>query len=408
MPTPEIAILQFPGSNCERESAMAVKRAKMHPQPIRWCENLDFNQFDGFVIVGGFSYEDRGRSGLIAAKDQLMSALKAQAAKGKPILGICNGAQILVESGLIPGAQNDALAMALTLNKREKKGMIEGTGFYNDWRHVKPMLPSKAKVFDRWCETPIHIPLAHAEGRFVMPESTFKKLKEAGASLWQYCDAQGQVDDEFPSNPNGSMHSLAAVSNISGNVLAMMPHPERTENGDVIFNAMRDYILSDEKVNYQSSSFDLAEPNLQEPLKLSGFQLIVKDTITDNACVSVQKAIEKMGLRVDLARYDFWAVDADESFKDQVCESYELFNPSKQSLVSALDSSSRYYLAIPDFDALGAHKCHNLQKLCDIDIKSIQYGTLWKVTAVSESDLEALLAEHIFANPYAERLVEYA
>lgn len=412
MPTPTIAVLQFPGSNCERESAMAIERAKMKATFVLWTSSEDLNQFDGFVIVGGFSYEDRGRSGLIAAKDPMMLAIKEQAALGKPILGICNGAQILVESGLVPGAQNNQLGMALTLNKRVKDGEVQGTGFYNDWRHVKPLAASKAEIFDRWCDAPINIPLAHGEGRFVMPDSIFEMLQSHGASLWQYCDQEGSVSDEFPVNPNGSMHSLAAVSNISGNVLAMMPHPERCEAGDVIFTAMRDYILSAEKpgaidvVNLPELS-DGPTYDLNTPMDLPGFQLIVKNMITDNTCVSVNKAVKKMGLNVELARYDFWAVDADESVKEQVCESYELFNPSKQMLVDKLVDNSQCFLATPDFDALGKHKCHNLKKLCGIDVKSVNHGVIWQVSGGSDQDIQTLLDEHVFANPFGERLFAY-
>src|SRR5437870_1035688 len=129
-----IGIIQFPGSNCERETMLAIKRAEMEPVEFLWNESRDkLREMDGYVIVGGFSYEDRGRAGIIAALDPVMQEIKAQSEKGKPILGICNGAQILVETGLVPGLADDVVGMALTDNKRMRDGIVLGTGYYNAW-----------------------------------------------------------------------------------------------------------------------------------------------------------------------------------------------------------------------------------------------------------------------------------
>src|SRR5579862_899572 len=114
-----IGVIQFPGSNCERETMLAIKRAGMQPIEFLWNEAKEkLNDMDGYVIVGGFSYEDRSRAGIIAALDPIMQEIKMQSEKGKPILGICNGAQILVETGLVPGLENNKIGMVLTENKR--------------------------------------------------------------------------------------------------------------------------------------------------------------------------------------------------------------------------------------------------------------------------------------------------
>src|SRR5580698_8373343 len=168
----QIAIVQFPGSNCERETMLAVKRAGMEPVEFLWNESREkLRDMAGYIIVGGFSYEDRSRAGIIAALDPVMQEIAEQSAKGKPVLGICNGAQILVETGLVPGLENNRLGMALSENKRIVDGKILGTGFYNSWIHMCSRAHDRNNAFTRYIskESILTVPIAHAEGRFVMP-----------------------------------------------------------------------------------------------------------------------------------------------------------------------------------------------------------------------------------------------
>ena len=159
-----IAIIQFPGSNCESESIRAVRQAGMEPVEFLW--NEDYNKlkdFAGYFIVGGFSYEDRSRAGIIAALDPVIKEIKAQSEKGKPVLGICNGAQILVESGLIPGIKNE-IQMALAPNINP---VI--SGYYNVWVNIKNNEDIGRCAFTRLIEKNevIPVPIAHGEGRFI-------------------------------------------------------------------------------------------------------------------------------------------------------------------------------------------------------------------------------------------------
>ena len=148
--TAAIGVIQFPGSNTERETELAIKRSRMDPIEILWNADPEkVESCDGYIITGGFSFEDRSRAGVIASLDPIMDLLKKEAKKGKPIFGICNGAQILVESGLVPGTGKDQTSIALTDNKRIKDGHVVGTGYYNTWAHLLVSVPSESTAFTR-------------------------------------------------------------------------------------------------------------------------------------------------------------------------------------------------------------------------------------------------------------------
>ena len=245
MKSPKIAVILFPGSNCELEALRAVKRSKMEPDLIRWNDtSKKLSSYDAFIIPGGFSYEDRGRSGVIASKDPIMNAVRKEALNGKPVLGICNGAQILVETGMIPGLNPEHLEMALAWNERIKKSpsgsKILGVGFYNDWVHIRHNSKPGRSPFTRFNpKILMQIPVAHGEGRFTTKDKTvLKNLIKNDQTLFRYCNSHGKFIDEFPVNPNGAMYNLAGVCNPEGNVMALMPHPERTIKGQPIFDSM--------------------------------------------------------------------------------------------------------------------------------------------------------------------------
>lgn len=176
-----IGLIQFPGSNCERETALAVQRVGMEPVEFLWNESLDkLRQLDGYILIGGFSYEDRSRAGIIAALDPVIHEIKVQSAIGKPVLGICNGAQILVESGLVPGLDDEEIRMALTENKRIVNGKIIGSGFYNAWAYMRLAENHQHNAFTRHLKPTdlIHLPIAHAQGRFLMPGPLLQEIEK--------------------------------------------------------------------------------------------------------------------------------------------------------------------------------------------------------------------------------------
>jgi phosphoribosylformylglycinamidine synthase len=209
-----VGILLFPGMNCENETSRALASVGVDAEIVRANEpGARLAAYDGYVLPGGFSYEDRIRAGAVAARHPAMEIVARASESGKPIAGICNGAQILLEAGLVPGLTPGRVEMALAWNDSGKR-----VGYYCDWRWV---------VGDLFPE-PVPLPFAHAEGRFVSQEGGVRReALQRGLVAARYCDAEGQVVPGWPVNPNGAWENAAALRNVAGNVVAIMPHPER-------------------------------------------------------------------------------------------------------------------------------------------------------------------------------------
>lgn len=417
-----IAIVQFPGSNCERETILAVKRAGMEPVEFLWNEAHEkLRTMDGYIIVGGFSYEDRSRAGIIAALDPVMLEIKAQSEAGKPILGICNGAQILVETGLVPGLENNKVGMVLTENKRVANGKILGTGYYNAWVHMRLGDEYQRNAFTRHL-TPkhiLHIPIAHGEGRFVMTPALLQEVKIQGLNVFQYCDAQGQIIDHFPVNPNGSVDNIAAIANKAGNVMAIMPHPERTLNGDPIFQSMRDYILDNalQRAEQVKQTVPLSyyprrieTPVYKKPAQTT--ECIVELMITDNHALTVQNTLRQHGLPVIVQRQVHWEIHCDSPETIQkIKQSGVLYNARKEMEVQPNNNTAAVYLVRAKEDLIGQQKRQTLQDHFSLrDIRAICHGVLWQFSSqdLTMTELqEKILQTNVVMNPYAHDCYRY-
>ena len=309
----KIGIIQFPGSNTERETMMACQRAGMEPVEFLWNMPKDnLSSLDGYIIVGGFSYEDRSRAGVIAALDPIIKKIKDQVHLGKPVLGICNGAQILIESGMVPGSDGDHLMIALTKNKQIKDEKVVGVGYYNCWANLLLSVSPELCAFtcDMNERETIKIPLAHGEGRFVMSDVLIKKLISNGQTVFRYCNEKSKTKHEFPTNPNGSVYNLAAISNAGGNVMAMMPHPERTINGDKIFSSMKKYISE----NIKKRDLQLKHKPDKDVIKSyrsceKSIVWKIEMIITDNEADTVQTALAEMGILTSVKRQTWWEME---------------------------------------------------------------------------------------------------
>ena len=221
---PNIAVVYFPGNNCEEETLAAVLASGMDGKIVRWNQRKDIDKYHGYVIPGGWAYEDRIRAGVIAAKDPVFKIIKKEAESGKPVLGVCNGAQALVECGMIPGLKNQ-VEMALAPNKNP---FI--SGYYCTWVFIKSEQEKNKCAFTNSIgkNEVIPIPIAHGEGRYVTRDKDLlQKLIKNNQIIFRYSTKDGKIEDKFPVNPNGAMYNIAAICNKKGNVMAIMPHPER-------------------------------------------------------------------------------------------------------------------------------------------------------------------------------------
>jgi len=205
----KFGVIVFPGSNCD-DDMVYVLRDIMQQEVVKlWHKDTDLQACDFLIVPGGFSYGDYLRSGAIARFSPIMESLNVHVKKGGYVLGICNGFQILTEAHLLEGA----------LLKNENQKYI-CKNIYLKAKYQKNIITQGLNS-----EQAYQIPIAHGEGRFYANENTLKKLQDKEQILFQYCDKQGSITSE--ANPNGSLKNIAGISNEEGNVIGMMPHPER-------------------------------------------------------------------------------------------------------------------------------------------------------------------------------------
>lgn len=428
---PRIAIIQFPGFNCETETRRAIREAGLEADLFRWNDDYEkLAAYDGYVLPGGFSYEDRGRAGLIASLDPAMDALIKQVDAGKPLLGICNGAQVLIETGLIPGAPDRNLLMCLARNKRIQNGRVLGTGFYNTWVHMKTSAPQKRTPFTHNLleDTVFQVPVAHGEGRFTTNHpNLLSELIDNNQIIFRYCDAGGSISDEFPTNPNGALHSMAALSNPAGNVLGVMPHPERgfTAPIEAIFNSLNDW-FSDKKIHASAPLRSRTEPvfpTTHYELLENSLEFIIDLIITDNEAESLQSALHRKGFDdVRLKRSVHYEVGHAPStkidpFLEEIKSSGTLYNLNKETVnAPRAESKSGHTFAIlvrDREDFVGQSKAYGLRQQLGNpdDLMHVTRGTLWHVTVREEDARKAeeifhrILATNIFYNHHAQTVV---
>jgi phosphoribosylformylglycinamidine synthase len=203
------AVIVFPGSNCDRDVAMALEASLGRPPLMVWHREADFPEVDLIVVPGGFSYGDYLRAGAMAAHSPVVREVVRRAREGVAVLGICNGFQILAETRLLPGVLLRNGGLKFICRDVYLRVEAEETPFTVGYR--------RGQV--------IRIPIAHHDGNYFTDRDTLKELLDDDRVAFRYCGPDGEVNDEH--NPNGSLESIAGVLNKGRNVLGMMPHPER-------------------------------------------------------------------------------------------------------------------------------------------------------------------------------------
>jgi phosphoribosylformylglycinamidine synthase len=207
------AIVRFPGSNCDQDAFHVLKNVLGQEVEYVWHKETSLGGAEAVVLPGGFSYGDYLRTGAIARFSPIMGAVKAAAAEGRTVMGICNGFQILCEAGLLPGV------------------LIRNKNLHFRCETVTVRVENAGSRFTRGLQAGqvLRIPIAHGEGNYVADEKTLDALFANKQVLFTYCDLQGKPGDA--ANPNGSARHIAGLTNAAGNVLGMMPHPERASEG---------------------------------------------------------------------------------------------------------------------------------------------------------------------------------
>ena len=204
------AVIVFPGSNCDRDVAVTLERVTGRAPQMIWHAKDKMPEVDLIVLPGGFSYGDYLRSGAMAARAHIMKDVVARANQGTPVLGICNGFQVLTEVGLLPGAlmRNASLRfICRNVDLRVENPRAPFTSLY-----------AKNDV--------VRFPIAHADGNYYAEKNLLDRLEGEGQIAFRYASAEGEITDS--ANPNGSARHIAGITNERGNVLGLMPHPERS------------------------------------------------------------------------------------------------------------------------------------------------------------------------------------
>jgi phosphoribosylformylglycinamidine synthase I len=223
----KFGVIIFPGSNCEHDVYHMIGKVLRQPVEFIWHQSRDLSGCEAVVVPGGFSYGDYLRTGAIARFSPVMESVRQFAGKGGLVLGICNGFQILLEAGLLPGA------------------MLKNKGLKYLCQHVSIRVESTSTPFTSGLrkEQVLSIPIGHMEGNYFVDDQILRKLIENQQVVFRYATPDGEITEA--ANPNGSLSNIAGICNRSGNVLGMMPHPERasepllgSSDGLMIFESM--------------------------------------------------------------------------------------------------------------------------------------------------------------------------
>jgi phosphoribosylformylglycinamidine synthase len=414
---PLVAIISFPGNNCEVESVRAIRESNMEARLFRWNDDRKFlDNCDGYFLPGGFAYEDRGRSGMVAGRDSLLEFLAAKAGEGKAIIGNCNGAQVLIESGLIP--LHKGLHMSLARNAIRDGAVWSAPGFLSEWIWITSSCDLERCATSNW-KGVMHLPIAHGEGRFTTKDKDLMQdLKRNDQIAFSYCDANGNVGDDPIRTPNGSMFAIAGLCNPAGNVVALMPHPERTPKGKPYFDALRWWLTS--KKNIERTMSIRKDTNGGRPVLPARIakqaELFIDTIIVNNEERTVEQAARRVSPSLRLKQFRY--VELGRTSPRDILTSISLFNPHKEvayvrrgNTMYRWDSTTKKEEPLDSariealFSGLMLLRTDEPDTLSSAFGEGSKAGCAYVVKGIDEQALGSRLLE-IFANPHASVLEE--
>ncbi len=231
--SPKFGVVVFPGSNCDHDTFYVLKKILNFDVVFLWHKQTDLDECDIIILPGGFSYGDYLRTGSIARFSPIMNEVIAFANKGGHVLGICNGFQVLLEAGLLPGV------------------MLKNKSLNFVCKDVYLKIENNETAFTKGIDgkKSLRLAIAHGEGNYFADENTLKEIEENNQIIFKYCSGDGVIADK--DNPNGSVMNIAGIINKAGNVMGLMPHPERCSDsvlgktdGSLIFRVLANNILN--------------------------------------------------------------------------------------------------------------------------------------------------------------------
>ena len=380
----------------------------MEPVWFRWNDDTaKLESIDAYFLPGGFSYEDRGRSGMVAARDPLLEFIGQEAASGKVVIGNCNGAQVLVESGLIP--LGNGLKMSLARNSIQEDGHSKAQGFLNERVWMKSSAGADRCATSNWT-APMHIPIAHGEGRFITTDpDVLAALQENNQLAFVYCDEVGNASENTDVTPNGSIFGAAGICNPEGNVVALMPHPERTPNGQPYFISLKQWLENNKqtpvKISKEGGSWTLQNK------KPASLEIFIQATITNNEERTVESVAKRHAPNLRLTQLRYYGLQSNDP--KVILSHLAHFNPNKE--IAYVRSGNTVSMWNSDTEQLETIESSPLQekgiKLLRRDVpdaagESLEAdtGLCYVCENMSEEETQNTQLLEVFANPHASTL----
>lgn len=408
------AVIVFPGTTGENEATRAFRQNGMEAETVLWndtgmLKGSRSDDFEGYCLAGGMSFGDRGRGGVIAAQQPIMEVIRKEAAKGKVVLGIGNGAEILVESGLIPGYDNGAIVSAV----------VDGfdAGSSGSWCSLRSVAPKNRSAFSRFAGG-LRLVNSHPPKRFVFGDAgVLEAVRKNSQIVFRFGEQGGKIASD-----SLDAESIAALCNPAGNILAILPHPEQDPQGggSPIFKSVREWIEARSMAGYPGlGSYKGVEAI--KPFESADIEFIVRPKSIDSEKQTVEAALGEKGFKANLKRYTYWSLKLKPSVNgievaEKVLGSGELANLNKDWVYVRTGGKSYQYTEGDGLQAMelsivgwlvvcekgnpiGKAKGDEVRERCGISLESILNGILWEVENADEQAIYDIIRTKILYNP---------